>query len=423
MIPTSLDLSSARHLAARACIGEEWKLLQAWQGVSAQTTVRQLLDAKPHLPGNPPALSSWGSWESMLESGEMSQARERLNRDKMALKQWWLQHLLTTTTPLTERMVMFWHNHFTTSINKVNQPDLVLQQHQLVRQHALGNFRDLLHAIARDPAMLVYLDGAMNYKEQPNENFARELLELFTLGAGNYRESDIKAAARAFTGWTVDRNSNRFVFAAQHHAPNTQPFLGKTGVADGQQVLDALLAHPRTAEHIAEKCWHAFVSTGTPDKAEIRKWANAFRESGYEIKALLESILLSEAFWATQHRGMLSKSPLDLISGLFRSLPLSPAPPQELVKFAEKLGQNPFVPPTPKGWEGGKAWITTQSLLDRYGILFHWSRNLRPANLPELDGAQITQWLLPTAPANPLAGTTRQQILLAALFDPAYQLK
>lgn len=391
MIPTSLKLPDARHLAVRACLGEEWQLLQRWQNTSAPAAVRQLLDAPPHYPGNPPALSSWGSWESMLENGAMEQARARLNRDKMALKQWWLQHLITTRTPLLERMVMFWHNHFTTSIDKVNQPDLMLQQHQLIRQHALGNFRELLHAIARDPAMLIYLDGAMNYKEQPNENFARELLELFTLGRGNYRESDIKAAARAFTGWTVDRNSNRFVLAAQHHSPNTQPFLGKTGVSDGEQVLDALLDHPRTAEHIAEKCWAAFINTSNPDQGEIRRWANAFRSSGYEIKVLMENVLLSDAFWAAQNRGVLSKSPLDLIAGIFRTLPLATTNPRDLVKFAEKLGQNPFVPPSPKGWEEGKAWITTQSLLDRYGILFRLSRTLNAAALPALNVSQYSR--------------------------------
>ncbi|MEB4591512.1 DUF1800 domain-containing protein [Candidatus Thiothrix sp. Deng01] len=423
MISTSLDLPDARHLAVRACLGEEWLLMQSWQGASPQTVVRRLLAAEPQMPAKPPTLASWGSWENMLEQGEMAQAREQLNRDKMALKQWWLQHLLHTQTPLAERMVMFWHNHFTTSINKVNQPNLVLQQHQLIRQHALGNFRALLHAIARDPAMLIYLDGAMNYKQHPNENFARELLELFTLGSGHYRESDIKAAACAFTGWTVDRNSNRFLLDAQHHAPNTQPFLGKSGVQDGEQALDALLEHPRTAEHIAEKCWYAFVSTESHDQAQTRQWANAFRSSGYDIKTLLESVLLSEAFWAQQHRGVLIKSPLDLLTGVFRALPWPGVAPSELVKYAEKLGQNPFVPPTPKGWEGGKAWITTQSLLDRYGILFQLTRTLPPTPLPVQSAAQIAQWLLATSPVKALTGDSPQQFLLAAMFDPAYQLK
>jgi uncharacterized protein (DUF1800 family) len=391
MISSTLNLPDAQHLAARACLGAEVPLLGALQGKSAQTAVQELLSIPLDVPTNPPAFSSWGSWESMLDGGELEQARDRLNQEKMVLKQWWMQHLLTTTNPLVERMVMFWHNHFTSSINKVNQPNLILQQHQLFRQHALGNFKTLLHAIARDPAMLIYLDGGMNYKEQPNENFARELLELFTLGAGHYHESDIKAAAKAFTGWSVDRNHNRFVFEAQRHDDRGAVFLGQT-VHDGDQALDVILAHPRTAEHIAEKCWSAFISTTQADPAEIRRWANVFRASGYEIKALLESLLLSDAFWAAQNRNMLIKSPLDLIVGLVRTQPLPRIPAVELVKGAEKVGQNMFVPPSPKGWAEGKAWITTQSLLDRYSLLSKWARTLPPTTL-------------------------------AALLDPAYQLK
>ena len=391
MIPSTLTPADAQHLMARACLGAEAPLLHSLQGKSAQAAIQELLSLAVDTPANSPTFSSWGSWESMLHNGEMGQARDRLNQEKMTLKQWWMQHLLTTASPLAERMVMFWHNHFTTSINKVNQPNLILQQHQLLRQHALGNFKTLLHAIAHDPAMLIYLDGGMNYKEQPNENFARELLELFTLGAGHYRESDIKAIAKAFTGWTVDRNNNRFVFEAQHHDASGATFLGQT-VNDGDQALDVILAHPRTAEYIAEKCWHAFINTDQADPAEISRWATNFRASGYEIKALLESVLLSDAFWATQNRDKLSKSPLDLIVGLFRSQSLPQVPTIELVKWSEKLGQNLFVPPNPKGWAGGAAWITPQSLLDRYSLLSKLAHSLPPATL-------------------------------TALLDPAYQLK
>jgi uncharacterized protein (DUF1800 family) len=383
MISSTLNLADTQHLAARVCLGAEAPLLSALQGKPARELVQELLAISPSSPAQPPALSSWGSWESMLQNGEMGQARERLNQEKMALKQWWMQHLLTTSSPLVERMVIFWHNHFTTSINKVNQPNLILQQHQLIRQHAIGNFNTLLHAIARDPAMLIYLDGGMNYKEQPNENFARELLELFTLGAGHYHESDIKATAKALTGWSVDRNNNRFVFEAAHHDDSGAVFLGQS-VHDGDQVLDVILAHPRTAEHIAEKCWNAFVSTSQPDPAEIRRWANDFRTSGYEIKALLASVLLSDAFWAAQNRNVLSKSPLDLIVGLFRTQPLPRPSIVELVKWSEKLGQNLFVPPSPKGWAEGKAWITTQSLLDRYSLLSTLTRTLPPTTRAEL---------------------------------------
>ncbi|HPY39122.1 MAG TPA: DUF1800 domain-containing protein [Thiolinea sp.] len=378
MIPSTLNLADAQHLAVRACLGAEAPLLHALQDKSSVTIVQELLSLPVDAPNNPPKFSSWGSWENMLINGEMGQARDRLNQEKMLLKQWWMQHLLTTSSPLVERMVMFWHNHFTTSINKVNQPKLLLQQHQLIREHALGNFAGLLRSIARDPAMLIYLDGGMNYKEQPNENFARELLELFTLGEGHYRESDIKAAAKAFTGWSVDRKNNNFVFEAEHHDGSGAVFLGQT-VHDGDQVLDIILKHPRTAEHIAEQCWQAFINTNQPDATLIKSWADAFRSSGYEIKVLLEKVLLSDAFWASQNRNILSKSPLDLIVGLCVSQPIPSVPVVELVKWSEKLGQNLFVPPSPKGWAEGKAWITTQSLLDRYSMVATLAVNLPPA--------------------------------------------
>lgn len=391
MIPSTLNLPDAKHLAVRACFGADNLLLQALQSKPADIIVKELLVVPTDKPKGIPQFSSWGSWESMLSNGAIGQARDRLNQEKMLLKQWWMQHLLTTASPLVERMVMFWHNHFTTSINKVNQPQLILQQHQLIREHALGNFSTLLRAIARDPAMLIYLDAGMNYKEQPNENFARELLELFTLGTGHYQESDIKAAAKAFTGWAVDRYKNTFVLESEHHDDSGASFLGQK-VRDGDEVLDVLLKHPRTAEHIAEQCWSAFVSTQKPDPKVISSWATAFRNSGYEIKTLLENVFLSDAFWASENRNILTKSPLDLIVGLSVSQPIPIVPTTELVKWAEKLGQNLFVPPSPKGWAEGKAWITAQSLLDRYSMI---------ASL-----------------AAPLPSQTLTQLL-----DPTYQLK
>lgn len=391
MIPSTLNLADAQHLALRACLGADGLLLNALKDKSAVTVVQELLDIPSDNPSNPPRFSSWGSWESMLTNGDLGQARERLNQEKLKLKQWWMQHLLTTSNPFAERMVLFWHNHFTTSINKVNQPTLVLQQHQLIRQHALGNFGTLLHAMARDPAMLIYLDAGMNYKEQPNENFARELLELFTLGAGHYRESDIKAAAKAFTGWSVDRNNNSFVLDAEHHDNSGAVFLGQT-VRDGDQVLDVILKHPRTAEFIAEQCWSAFVTTRPADTDEISHWADEFRSSGYDIKKLMETVLLSESFWAEQHRHSLSKSPIDLMVGLLVAQPLPRVSTAELVHWSERLGQNLFVPPSPKGWAEGKAWITAQSLLDRYSMISTLASTLAPSTL-------------------------------ASLLDPSYQLK
>ena len=201
--------------------------------------------------------------------------------------------MLATDQPLTERMVLFWHNHFTSSFQKVRYPAALLRQNALFRREALGNFATLLKDVARDPAMLIYLDGMRSVARQPNENFARELLELFTLGEGHYSEADIKAAARAFTGWTVDRETGEFRSRDHEHDDGEKTFLGQTGRFDGEQIIAILLRHPRTAETIVEKLWREFVSL-KPDPAEVKRLAASFR-NGYEIKPLMRSILLSAA--------------------------------------------------------------------------------------------------------------------------------
>jgi uncharacterized protein (DUF1800 family) len=169
------------------------------------------------------------------------------------LRSWWLTEMLTTRSPLTEKMVLFWHNHFVSSLQKVRSPVLMYRQNLLLRKHALGYFGDMLHEVSKDPAMVVYLDNASNRKAQPNENFAREVMELFTLGEGNYVEHDIKEAARAFTGWSIDLDTGQFLSRPLIHDDGVKTVLGRSGNFDGDAVLDILLAQPQTAEFIVRK--------------------------------------------------------------------------------------------------------------------------------------------------------------------------
>lgn len=424
MIPTTLDLPSARHLAARACLGEEWQLIDRWQGRSPREIVQTLLSGSTYAPQYPPSFASWSHWTHLLKNGEMGQARQELIRDKHELKKWWIHHLLTTHTPFIERMVLFWQNHFTTSLDKVNQPSLIIQQQQLIRKEALGNFATMLHGISRDPAMLIYLDGSMNHKDKPNENYAREVMELFTLGEGYYTEQDIKTASRAFTGWHVNRDTGQFLIDNYFRDGRPGWLLEHPGISRGEEVLNVLLNHPRTAELIAEKCWYAFVSSQAHDPQETKRWAHHFRESRYDIKVLMENVLLSRAFWDERNRGMLSKSPFDLITSSFRALPLSKVSTGELVTISEQLGQNPFVPPSPQGWKEGKHWITPHSLVKRYQALSKFSHTLQPSTaLPDLPANDVVKWLLPTRPAMRLSGNSQQAFMQAAMLDPAYQLK
>ena len=215
--------------------------------------------------------------------------------------------------------------------------------------------------------MLIYLDGMRSVARQPNENFARELLELFTLGEGHYSEADIKAAARAFTGWTVDRETGHFRTRDNEHDGGEKTFLGQTGRFDGDAIVAILLKHPRTAETIVEKLWREFVSL-KPDPAEVKRLAGSFR-ANYEIKPLMRAILLSAQFRDPANRGALIKSPVELVVGTVHLLGLPVPEKTQLVRMMQGLGQMPFDPPNVKGWAGGESWITTYTLLLRQQFL------------------------------------------------------
>lgn len=294
--------------------------------------------------------------------------RDQEMRRGFELRGWWLREMLTTPSPLSERMTLFWHNHFVSSQQKVRSSQLMYRQNLLLRRHALGNFGVLLHEVSRDPAMLIYLDSASNRKGAPNENFAREVMELFTLGEGRYGEQDIKEAARAFTGWSIDRDTVEFKWRPFIHDDGIKTVLGKSGNFDGGQVLDILLAQPACAEFIVGKLWREFVSP-EPDAAEVARIARRFRDSGYDIKTALRELFLSPAFWSEKNRATLVKSPVELVVGAFRQFDFSYDDPLPLSFAVAQLGQNLFSPPNVKGWPGGDAWINSSTLLARKSVL------------------------------------------------------
>ena len=280
------------------------------------------------------------------------------------LRTWWIAEMLGTPSQLTERMTLFWHNHFVSSQQKVRYTRLMYEQNVLLRRHAIGNFGDLLHAAAKDPAMILYLDSASNRKGKPNENFAREVMELFTLGEGRYTERDVREAARAFTGWSLDLDTGAFVFRKMLHDDGPKTVLGRTGSYDGDAVLDLLLAQPGTAEFVVAKLWREFVSP-EPDPEAVKRIAARFRGARYDLKVALREIFLSQAFWAPESRGALIKSPIDLVVGTLRALDFRVGDPLPLALVVAGLGQNLFSPPNVKGWPGGEAWINSSTLLAR----------------------------------------------------------
>ena len=426
-----LTFGEARHLVARTGLGAEWDQIKRLQGKSRNEAVAAVLNPPASPLAAPPAMSAWHTLEPMrlMDAQHRTQAWMLAQAEGKRLQAWWVTQLLATRAPLIERMTLFWHNHFTSSIQKTLQPSLLHQQNLLLRRHALGNFAELLHAIAKDPAMLVYLDGYQNIKGNPNENFARELLELFTLGRGHYSEADVKAAAKAFTGWGVDNRNGKFVVRADQHDTSRISFLGKSGTFSGEDIIAILLEHPRTAEHLSEKFWRNFVNNGTPDAATVRSWAQVLRSSGYEIKALLSAVLTSEAFWAQRNKGALIKSPIEILVGTVRMIPYPRESITAMVNLCRLLGQELFDPPNVKGWQGGEHWISTQTLLVRTSYLTKLSRgdlNQRVETglkLPQASEQELVEWMLPVSPLQALPSITGDRRLVrAVLLDPAFQV-
>ena len=377
----AIGLDGARHLLGRTGFAASSSDIRAFAKLSRAEAADRLVKAaaaattaitpppswvndKPPAPAKLQALSQ-----------PERQALQRVNVEHaFELREWWFREMLTTPSPLAEKMTLFWHNHFATSQQKVRFTPLVYRQNLLLRRNALGNFGTMLREMGRDPAMLVYLDGANSRKEQPNENFAREVMELFTLGEGNYSEKDIKEAARAFTGWSVDRESGEFMFRRAIHDYGNKTVLGKTGNFDGDQVFDVLLNKPEAAQFITRKLWKEFVSM-TPDEREIMKLAAIFRDSGYNIAKLMRTMLSSDAFYAPENRAALIKSPVEFVVGTMKTFEIETPNLRPFVLASALLGQNVFAPPNVKGWPGGEAWINTATLLGRKQLLDRLFRN------------------------------------------------
>src|SRR4030095_14535995 len=280
---------------------------------------------------------------------------------------WWANRMLASPRPLEEKLTLFWHGHFATGENKVRDYRMMLRQNEMFRAKASGPFRDLLVGILKDPAMLVYLDNGENIKKHPNENFGRELLELFTMGVGNYTERDVREAARAFTGWTNDVLA--FKFDRAQHDFGDKTFLGRTGPLDGADIIDAILAQPVTAEFVAAKLYRFFVrDTVSPAvKAELGR---GFRSSGYRMKPLLKRMFLSRDFYSAPAVATQIKSPVTLVVSTYKKLGLRELPTvPDFGRLNGGLGHVLFAPPNVAGWAGGRTWITPATLLQR-GNLF-----------------------------------------------------
>ena len=402
-MPDQTYLDTA-HLLRRAGFGADPAAIKAAAAAGIDATTNTLLhpEAVPEHLNDAQTLSSLAGLLPEPKNG---------GTPVQAVKMWWVHRMIVSPRPLQEKMTLFWHGHFTSKDGGM-QGDLLYRQNQLFRANALGNFRTLTLAVSRDPEMLRYLNGNQNYKAHPNENYGRELMELYTCGIGNYTEDDVRAAARAFSGW--NERGGEFYFNARQHDNDPKTFLGKTGNWNGDDIVDILVAHPGTAKRLCTQLWEYFAYPD-PEPQVLTALTETYYSSGYDLRAVMSRILRSQAFYSEKARLAVIKSPAQYVVGSVKMLglssavelsvsditpanemayqpaattmPAAPAPamptltapavtrPQAagrklailagLPGAMRSMGQDLLAPPTVKGWDGGEAWINTSTLLAR----------------------------------------------------------
>ena len=346
----AFDRRAAAHLYRRAGFGANFADLDAAVKAGPQESVKLLL--------TPPAAEQ----QFNDEMDRMLQAILAGNNPE-SLASWWLYRMRQTPSPLLEKTTLFWHGHFATSAAKVKEARLMLRQNELLRQNALGSFGKMVQGIARDPAMLLYLDSATNRKTHPNENFAREVMELFCLGVGNYSEKDIQELARCFTGWEIQHSE--FKFNKYQHDYGIKTLFGRSGDWDGDEGINEILKQPAAAEFLCTKLVRFFVADEVELTDElIAPLARQMHEGDYTIGPVIGTILSSRLFFSPQIRGAKVRSPVEVGIGLLKSLDAT-ANMNMLVEQLRTMGQLPLFPPNVKGWNGGREWINASTLLAR----------------------------------------------------------
>lgn len=345
------DLRKAGHLYRRAAFGATWPELRQALTDGPAKAIDRLLHGGAESPD--------------FESAAAIMNRAARQNIDLA-RGWWLTRMLEGAHPLREKMTLFWHNHFATSNAKVRSASRMVGQNELMREHALGNFAELLQEMSKDPAMMVWLDTVQSKKGQPNENYARELMELFSLGIGNYTEQDIREAAKAFTGWEI--KAEKFHFNPGQHDDSPKTMLGKSGKLKGEDVVNICLEQPACPRFIARKLLRFLVSDTLPLADElIQPLADRFRAGQYDFGKLVEIVLRSNLFFSDHAYRNKIKSPVDFVLGIVRGLEIRVST-TALAGALETLGQNLYHPPSVKGWDGGPSWLNGQTLLFRQNL-------------------------------------------------------
>jgi len=372
------NLQRVVHLHRRAGFSASWGEIQRDLADGPQGAVARLLEGKSRLEGVP------DDFESL--AGIIGQAAADSGSPER-LKAWWLYRCLFSPHPLQERLTLLWHNHFATSNLKVADLQLMKRQNEMLRKFAFARFGELLKSMVRDPALLNWLDAPQNRKGHPNENLARELMELFTLGIGHYTEDDVKEAARALTGWTVRQGEFRELPTA--HDDGEKELLGRSGKWTGDDLVNILLDQPATARRLAWRLTNEFFGEGIVGDSALDELADGLRKNNLDIRWAVEMILRSELFFSKPNIGSRVCDPVSLLMGRLVALECWRWSPSTLVlaEWVSRMGQDLFYPPNVGGWTGGRGWLSTRTIIARtncMAALVAGSLNT-PTRPPELD--------------------------------------
>lgn len=405
------QLHKNKHLLWRAGFGPSLSQLINLEKIPTRDVLRDLFSKKSYsdIHFDTPAANIDYQTLSKTDAETRKQIQQLNRKQTLEINLNFFDQMVAADDQLREKMAFFWHGHFATRVVNAAFNQQILG---VIRENALGNFRDLLFEVSRSPAMLQFLNNQQNVKNHPNENFAREVMELFTMGRGNYTEKDIREAARAFTGWAYQKDGT-FIFKEKQHDQGDKTFLGKRGNFKGDDILNIILEQKATSRFIVAKLYRFFVNESLDEKI-VDQLSSKFVNSNYDITALLHEIFSADWFYDQKNIGSKIKSPIELMVGIRRVLPMNIGDRQNLIQYQQLLGQMLLYPPNVAGWPSGKAWIDSSSLLLRMQLPQIWS-GLRPMDYKakendDLDMGQKNRSALEKVYKNPKIDINWKQI-------------
>lgn len=436
--------SDISHLLRRAAFGGTPEEVERYVAMGYEAAVDDLCDLTRPDPAadaiTPPTFDTAGYIAAQRSGDEAAKAaaQARNGEERIALMLWWVRRMVAAERPAREKLTFFWHDHFATSVDKVNLAALMHRQWRTLHDLGAGRFDDLVHAVARDPAMLIWLDGRDSTAAAPNENFARELLELFTLGHGGtahgghpggqpYTERDVQEAARALTGWVIDRTDGTTSLNPTRHDTGTKTVLGTTGPLGLDEIVAITTGHAACAPHLVAQLWSRLARPAGPDDPVVRDLAAGFARD-LDVTELLRSMLLHPDFRSTETRTALVRTPVDLVVGTLRSLGITPERPA--LRALRSLGQVPFLPPDVAGWPANEAWLSTSSAMVRLQAAQSIAQSTPVPELVDAPAADrsdvvgrllgIDAWSDATAAALREAAADPKLVLAVALASPEH---